>query len=204
MKHNKSKREIHLLADIEADSRSRMPVGTLTGHKTVKIRLLNLTDKPTPKQSPLLQKTLYYYTRHPSEAHKLKLPSILEARHNSTDESTPPQIVLPEPSPSRSANATPSRRAVSFQSPINKIRFELVRGLGGLPPPVSDSPDPARVARVLETLERVADERQVFGDALGAAVAELRRGLYLRPGDFFKVFPLPAEYREGTEHEICE
>jgi len=204
-------------------------------HRNSSSLLYDSSHSKTEMNPKPLQKTLYYFTRHPKEV--LKLPALgknfttAKLSNNEVIELAGPKPVLtlnevlsqnvidtlkekPKKNKgkghnkSRSVNISPILEAEiykrtnpkvhvsNFQSPINKIKYEMVEGLNQIIhcSEIQDENEKnataEKVQKAIYVLEKIAYEKSLFGEYLLDVIDVVKKGIFSDPDSFFKIFPI--------------
>eukprot|EP01022_Parablepharisma_sp_SALTPOND_P032953 TRINITY_DN87951_c0_g1_i1.p3 TRINITY_DN87951_c0_g1~~TRINITY_DN87951_c0_g1_i1.p3 ORF type:complete len:904 (-),score=177.78 TRINITY_DN87951_c0_g1_i1:1524-4235(-) len=214
----KSKKDVELQADIE-----KLQLSNVFTNRNLKLHTLETAQTKTEVRAKSLQKTLYYFMRHPKES--LKLPSLQKSTNNKLSNEEVIELAGPKPvltlnevlsqnvintlnpkakrHPSRSVNMSPTAetdmlkkvtaiKVKNFQSPINKVKVELIAGLNSLgEADLSEE----RMRKVFNVLENVSEEKLLFGNYLAELMKEIKKGVYCSSGKLRDFFPF--EFFDG-------
>jgi len=192
-------------------------LASVFSNKNIKMHLMN--PKPDNKDS-VPQMSLYYYTRHPQEL--TKLPSITKVRKGSTDDipedKQQPLALTQVVSPKDKHDSSKAeenekdkifkelpqviKTNINFQSPINKVKFELIQSLNALTTNTNTEgnyfPSLERIGKVLDLLEKIGEEKTIFEEFMEQILIELRRAIYFNAGEFYHIFNCSEQLRQGN------
>ena len=221
----KQKRNMMMQTDSEAVHFKTLT--SVFSNRNIKLNSLDTAGAKAESKPNPFRKTLYYFARHPKEAIKLpNLKKSTDGLSNEeVIQLSGPKPVLtlgevlskdvmqtlakkPKRNLFSSVKALPTvegdltrrvePRNCLFQSPINKVRFELIEGVSSLgrEDVTRRYPSRERVKKAFEILEKVAEEKSLFDDNLTELIAEIKKGIYCSPGSFRAGFPF--DYFEGN------
>lgn len=228
MQHDfKRKKSLPLPPHQDYLDKGKMHLANVFTNKNIKLHLLSKRQAPQ-KEERVSQKSLYYYTRHPQDILLPKIASISKIKNNgdkfielagNKNALTLTQVLannLDEKNnvqenktiESKSIKELPQmigqgfKTNVNFQSPINKIKFEMIQCLSKLINPNDGNYFPSfdRIQKVLEMLSKIGEENSVFENFMEQVLVELKRAIFFQPGEFFEIFPASQLMLEGNNN----